>query len=150
MAHRSTLLAIDDTPHSIALGLAIGIFFGFVPLFGMKTLLSIGVAWLCKSNKIAAAISVTLHDLLLPFMPAIYFWEYRAGMWALSRPRHSSMSFHHLPVRELMNWTTFLTVGQPLLVGSVLLALPAAFVFYFFAKGLIKRTRMAKAMIPVS
>ncbi|MEP6822077.1 MAG: DUF2062 domain-containing protein [Chthoniobacterales bacterium] len=149
-AHRSTLLALDDTPHAIALGLAIGIFFGFTPLLGLKTLLSIGVAWLFKSNKIAAAISVTLHDLLLPFMPAIYFWEYRAGMWALARPRHSSMSFRHLPVHDLMEWTTFFTVGQPLLVGSLLLALPAAVVFYFFAKGLITRTRAARANTAVS
>lgn len=118
-AHRSTLLALDDTPHSIALGLAIGIFFGFTPLLGLKTLLSIGVAWLFKSNKIAAAISVTLHDLLLPLMPAIYFWEYRAGIWALNRPPHSSMSFRNLPVRDWMEWTTFFTVGQPLLVGSL-------------------------------
>src|SRR5437660_1145134 len=77
------LLAIEDTPHSIALGMAIGIFFGFTPLLSMKTLLSIGVAWLCKSNKIAAAISVTLHDVLLPLMPAIYWWEYKTGFWAL-------------------------------------------------------------------
>ena len=70
------LVTIEDTPHSIALGVAIGIFFGFTPLWSLKTLLSIAVAWLFKSNKIAAAISVQLHDLILPFMPAIYLWEY--------------------------------------------------------------------------
>src|SRR4029453_9348134 len=52
------LVTIEDTPHSIALGVAIGIFFGFTPLWSLKTLLSIAVAWLFKSNKIAAAISV--------------------------------------------------------------------------------------------
>ncbi len=69
------LVTIEDTPHSIALGVAIGIFFGFTPLWSLKTLLSIAVAWVCKSNKIAAAISVQLHDLILPFMPAIYLWD---------------------------------------------------------------------------
>ena len=77
------LVTIEDTPHSIALGVAIGIFFGFTPLWSLKTLLSIAVAWLCKSNKIAAAISVQLHDLILPFMPAIYLWEYKIGYWSL-------------------------------------------------------------------
>src|SRR5438876_1216399 len=38
-----TLMAIADTPHSIALGSAIGIFFGFTPLYPLKTLLSIAV-----------------------------------------------------------------------------------------------------------
>jgi uncharacterized protein (DUF2062 family) len=32
-AHHMTLMAIADTPHSIALGSAIGIFFGFTPLY---------------------------------------------------------------------------------------------------------------------
>src|SRR4249919_3066379 len=77
------LVTIEDTPHSIALGVAIGIFFGFTPLWSLKTLLSILVAWLFKSNKIAAAISVQLHDLILPFMPAIYLWEYKFGYWAI-------------------------------------------------------------------
>src|SRR5437764_14221448 len=79
-AHHMTLMALPDTPHSIALGSAIGIFFGFTPLLSMKTLLSIAVAWLCKCNKIAAAIAVTLHDVILPIMPAIYFWQYKIGM----------------------------------------------------------------------
>ncbi len=140
-AHHLKLVAIDDTPHSIALGLAIGIFFGFTPLLSMKTLLSIGVAWLCKGNKIAAAISVTLHDVILPFMPAIYFWEYRVGMWVLQRHDHPHSSLHHLPLRDLMKWTTFFTVGQPLLVGSIFLGLPSALGVYFLMRGLISRTR---------
>ena len=32
-AHHVTLMTIADTPHSIALGSAIGIFFGFTPLY---------------------------------------------------------------------------------------------------------------------
>jgi hypothetical protein len=31
-----TLMTIADTPHSIALGSAIGIFFGFTPLYPLK------------------------------------------------------------------------------------------------------------------
>ena len=71
-----TLMTIADTPHSIALGSAIGIFFGFTPLYPLKTLLSIGTAWVCRCNKIAAAIAVTLHDVLIWGMPAIYLAEY--------------------------------------------------------------------------
>ncbi|MGZ5023286.1 MAG: DUF2062 domain-containing protein, partial [Chthoniobacterales bacterium] len=44
-AHHGRLIQINDTPHSVALGSAIGMFFGFTPLFGLKTLLSILVAW---------------------------------------------------------------------------------------------------------
>src|SRR5437899_11288028 len=88
--HHMTLMAIGDTPHSIALGSAIGIFFGFTPLYSLKTLLSIAVAWICRCNKIAAAIAVTLHDVLIFAMPALYFAEYQAGCLILQRapPRH--------------------------------------------------------------
>ena len=68
-------------------------FFGFTPLMGLKLLLSIAVAWLLRSNKIAAAIAVTLHDLILPFSPAIYLWEYKMGMWVLhGRFRNTAVS----------------------------------------------------------
>ena len=39
--HSLKLLAIRDTPEAIAGGVAIGIFFGFTPLFGLKTALTI-------------------------------------------------------------------------------------------------------------
>ena len=139
--HHVRLIAIQDTPHSIALGSAIGIFFGFTPLLGMKTLLSIVVAWICRCNKIAAAIAVTLHDIILPFMPAIYFWEYKVGMFVLREhavPRHA---FRHVSLREYTQWTTFFTVGQPLLVGSLFLAFPCAIVVYFSMRMLVSRSR---------
>src|SRR4051812_16847720 len=85
--HHMTLMAIADSPHSIALGSAIGIFFGFTPLYSLKTLLSITTAWLFRCNKIAAVIAVTLHDVLFFAMPAIYFAEYKLGCWVLGRPR---------------------------------------------------------------
>src|SRR5437879_3168624 len=84
--HSLKLLAIRDTPNAIAGGVAIGIFFGFTPLVGLKTLLSIFFAWLTRCNIIAAAIAVTLHDVALPFMPVLFRWEYRIGYWLLSDP----------------------------------------------------------------
>jgi uncharacterized protein (DUF2062 family) len=138
-AHHLTLMTLPDTPHSIALGSAIGMFFGFTPLFGLKTLLSIVGAWLCKGNKIAAVITVTLHDLLLPFVPAIFLWQYRMGMWALYGRVPLHPGFRHVELRDYMEWTTFLTVGRPLLVGSLFLALPAAVVVYFGLRGVLIR-----------
>jgi uncharacterized protein len=140
-AHHLTLMTLPDTPHSIALGSAIGMFFGFTPLFGLKTLLSIVGAWLCKGNKIAAVITVTLHDLLLPFVPAIFLWQYKMGMWALYGRVPQRPGFRHVALRDYMEWTTFLTVGRPLLVGSLFLALPAAAVVYFGLRAVLIRAR---------
>jgi uncharacterized protein (DUF2062 family) len=140
-AHHLTLMTLPDTPHSIALGSAIGMFFGFTPLFGLKTLLSIVGTWLCKGNKTAAFITVTLHDLLLPFVPAMFFWQYKVGMWALYGRVPQRPGFRHVELGNYMEWTTFLTVGRPLLVGSLFLARPAAVVVYFGLRGVLIRSR---------
>ena len=100
-AHHMTLMAIADTPHSIALGSAIGIFFGFTPLYPLKTLLSIAVAWVFRCNKIAAAIAVTLHDVLIWAMPAIYVAEYHLGCWSLHRPVAQRVHFRQFRLQRL-------------------------------------------------
>ncbi len=138
------LMTIEDTPHSIALGLAIGVFFGFTPLLSLKTLLSIGVAWLLGSNKIAAAVSVQLHDLLLPFMPAIYLWEYKLGYWAIHGTFPRRVGFHPLAVLDYIHWKTLLLVG-PTFVGSLIVGLPSAAVVYIVFRGLITARRARRA-----
>ena len=138
------IVTIEDTPHSIALGVAIGIFFGFTPLWSLKTLLSIGVAWLCKSNKIAAAISVQLHDLILPFMPAIYLWEYKFGFWALNGHLPEHFNLRTLSLRDYIQWETFFTVGRPLLIGSLVFGLPSAAMVYFICRGLVTTHRSSR------
>lgn len=143
--HSLKLLSIRDTPEAIAGGVAIGIFFGFSPLFGLKTACAIAVAWLTRSNVIAAVVAVALHDIVLPFMPAIYFTEYDIGYWLLSSP-------HHLPsVRKLhweehpwRDWRTFFTVGKPLLLGSLIFGTPWSFASYFITRTLVARHQRKK------
>ena len=139
--HSLKLLAIRDTPTAIAGGVAIGVFFGFTPLFGLKMLLSLLVAWLFRCNLLAAAISVTLHDLVLPFMPFIFRIEYDVGYWLLSDPHHLPTSLRHLHwnAQSWRNWTTFVTVGVPLLAGSVVCAMPVAVISYFVAQFYVAR-----------
>ena len=120
-------------------------FFGFTPLFGLKTLLSLAFAWLLKGNKIAAFISVTLHDIILPFWPAIALWEYRMGMWVLHGRVPERSGLRRLARIDYMEWTTFLTVGHPLLVGSLFLAFPAALIVYFGMRGVLIRSHAQMA-----
>lgn len=138
------LMTIEDTPHSIAMGLAIGVFFGFTPLLSLKTLLSIGVAWLLGSNKVAAAVSVQLHDLLLPFMPAIYLWEYKLGYWSMHGQLPRRVDFHRLAVLDYVHWKTLLLVG-PTFVGSLIVGIPSAMVVYFISRTLVTRHRAKRA-----
>lgn len=147
VAHHMTLLAIADTPHSIALGSAIGVFFGFTPLWSIKTLLSIGVAWVCRCNKIAAAIAVTLHDVLIFVMPAIYFAEYKVGCWILRRPVPLHRLRFHFGLHDYLNTGLFLRLVWPAFVGSLFFALPSAIIVYFGMRLLISRARTLRETV---
>ena len=131
------LLDLQDTPRALAGGVAIGIFFGFTPLFGLKTLLCLGTATVLRFNPLAAVIAVCLHDVLTPLWPILLRLEYDIGHWLLSHPhtlpeKFSTSSLHPT---ALLHWTFFFDVGLPMLVGSLVFAIPAAIASYgiFFA-----------------
>jgi uncharacterized protein len=135
-----TLIAIADTPHSIALGSAIGIFFGFTPLYSLKTLLSIAFAWICRSNKVAAAITANLHDMFFLAMPAVYFFEYKIGCWILRRPP-TQKAFHHFVIGDYFHWHFLVRVVWPALIGSLALGIPSALATYLVMRLLVRRAR---------
>lgn len=139
--HHMTLMAINDTPHSIAFASAIGIFFGFTPLYSLKTLLSIAFAWVFRCNKLAAAIAVTLHDVLIFAMPAIYWAEYRLGYWTLHGRMPQRVRFAHFGIRDYMDWHLFVRIIWPAFVGSIIIGLPIAVAVYAIMRLLIRRSR---------
>jgi uncharacterized protein (DUF2062 family) len=150
-AHHMTLMTIADTPHSIALGSAIGIFFGFTPLYPLKTLLSIAVAWICRCNKIAAAIAVTLHDVVIWAMPALYVAEYHFGCWILNRPPAHRVHFREFRLQDYVHWHVFSRVVWPTFwpafVGSLFVAIPSAVIIYVLMRLLISRARTPQKTI---
>ena len=141
--HSLKLLAIRDTPGAIAGGVAIGMFFGVSPLFGLKTAGAIFFAWLTGSNILAAVIAGTMHDLFFPFMPILYRWEYDLGYWLLSQPHEWPPPMHkiHWEGFSWRMWTTFFfgDVGKRLLVGGTVCATPFAIVSFFLTERLVRR-----------
>jgi len=141
------LSELRDRPHAVALGIAIGTFFGFVPLFGFKTLLAIGVAKLSRGNMIAAAVAVTLHDVILPLAPMILRWEYQLGYWLLSHPHHlpPGLGATHQGPSMWFHWDTLFSVGLPLMLGSVIVAVPIAVASYYLSLRLLERAAARRA-----
>lgn len=138
---REKLLDLRDAPHALAGGVAIGMFIGFTPLFGLKTLLCLALAWLLRCNPIAAVIAVSLHDVVTPIWPVLLELEFKIGWEVLTilhdaPPAPPSMHFH---IRDVMQWTTFLGVGLPMLVGSMFLSAPAAFIAYWLTLPVFRR-----------
>jgi uncharacterized protein (TIGR03546 family) len=150
--HSLKLLAIRDTPEAIAGGIAIGMFFGFTPLFGLKTILAILFAWLTRSNIIAAVLAGTLHDLILPIMPFIFIWEYKIGFWVLNQEwPHGVHRLRLAMPHTWREWVHLLTtgVGKPMLLGSMAIASPLAGICFFVAKALVTNYRKKHPHPPV-
>jgi uncharacterized protein (DUF2062 family) len=137
------LVTIEDSPESIARGIGIGVFLGFTPLYGLKTLLGLLLAVLFRGNKIAAVIGVNLHDVVLPLVPVVLGMEYDLGFWLLSRPHHlpASLDLIHLRPHEWLRWTTFFNVGMPILLGSLMMGIPFGCAAYFVTRRVLPRAR---------
>ncbi|MGA2656019.1 MAG: DUF2062 domain-containing protein [Verrucomicrobiota bacterium] len=142
--HSLKLLAIRDTPQAIAGGVAIGVFFGFMPLFGLKTLLAIFFAWLTGTNILAAVLAGTAHDIIFPFMPVIYLWEYDLGYWILNGHWPASVVRHVLTPANWRSWARFVTIGKPMLLGAAVCGAPLAVVAFFATRRVVARHQRKK------
>jgi uncharacterized protein (DUF2062 family) len=147
------LLELRDTPHAIAGGVAIGVFFGFMPLLGVKTLLSLCTAWLTRCSKISAVIAVSLHDVVLPAMPFLLWVQYEIGFWILSNPHRlpPKMSPHEVKIHSFFHWETYVRLlkwlcsyngGLPVLIGAILMAIPAALIAYTITYSIMRKRNL--------
>lgn len=123
------ILMLNDSPHSIALGTAIGVFIALTPTVGIQMLLVLLVGLLTRPlfrfNQVAGLIAVYLSNPLT--MIPIYWFNYRIGTLfsqeTVTRPEFIRM----LRYDGFSEWWAtisglFVTVGTPLVVGSLVVA----------------------------
>ncbi len=117
-------LRLRGTPDEIAKGLALGIFIGMTPTFGMQMLIAVVFAFLLKENKLAAALGVWITNPLTA--PFIYALEYESGRLLLRMPRlHLPHEFSLSAVQNL--GYDFMV---PLWAGSLIYGVVCAFLTY--------------------
>lgn len=123
------ILRLHDTPHSIALGTAVGVFVGLTPTFGIQMLLVLAIAFLARPffrfNRFAALVAVYISN---PFtMVPVYWFNYQVGTVFT----HTKITwtefvrlFHYSGYTEWWSTITnvFHTLGTPLILGSFLVA----------------------------
>lgn len=134
------LLDAKDAPHSIAGGTAFGVFFGFIPIFGLKTLAAMGGAYITRCSLIASVIGVSLHDVLLPIWPLILRYQFQVGFWILSNPHHlpPKLSKSDFKFSEILQWQSFIDIGLPLMLGGIVFAIPASLITYGMILSIVK------------
>lgn len=75
------ILAINDTPESLARGTALGMFIAMTPTVGIQMILVLIINTLCRANRVAGLIMVYVSNPLT--MIPIYWLSYVAGAWAM-------------------------------------------------------------------
>ncbi len=131
------ILMLDDTPHSIALGTAIGVFIAFTPTVGIQMILVMLVALITRPlfrfNTMAGLISVYITNPLT--LVPIYWLCYRVGTWYIPADVSHEEFSNIMQYDGLRQWwhtvsQMFVEIGLPLLVGSLIVASCSAALAY--------------------
>lgn len=124
--------------HEIALGAAIGAFWGVFPTFGLSTILSLLLYKFFRFNIVAAISGAFISNpLTSPFLLMI---SYKVG----SNFILSNIQFN------LDNWYKNLSqIGYVLIIGSTIVSSATALFVYFIIKYAVRRRRNLKANNPI-
>lgn len=150
-----------DTPHAIALGMAIGLFIGLTPTVGIQMALVLGVAWICRPffrfNRVAALMAVYVSNPLT--MVPLYFAQYQLGRLFVAGDVTRSRLEQILHCEASADcWQVLSTlcvdVGAPLLVGTLIMSVAGGLAAYpltlVFVTWYQKRRRATSAAASVS
>ncbi|SDN97636.1 hypothetical protein SAMN04488516_11412 [Desulfonauticus submarinus] len=132
------ILRLKSSPESIALGLALGVLVGFWPIIPFQTVVAVALAFLFRSNKIAAALGTWVSNPLN--VPFLYYLFYIIGKYFW--PVNAKIDFSHLAMKELINtgWDVFMAMC----IGGTILGIPASILTYFIFLKLLKAYRQRK------
>ncbi len=138
--HYYKIMRIDDPPYKIARGVAIGVFMGIFPTFGLGIVFAIAAAYVLKANRAAAVIgSFIMNPLTTPFFWAISSAVGAVILWEDKEVVMASVKNHHL--LNGMGWAFLVYLVGALVVSTIFAALS-----YFLTRKWIIEHRRHKAM----
>ncbi|TPI80016.1 DUF2062 domain-containing protein [Mesorhizobium sp. B2-8-9] len=124
------ILRLKATPHSVAAGVAAGVFASFFPL-GFHFIVAAVLCWIIAGNLVAAALGAVFFGNPLTF-PLLWGASWETGKLLLHEhlpkhgpPEHLGEMMHKLSFAKL--WHPIL---EPMLIGAVPLGLVFGLVFY--------------------
>lgn len=130
------VIHVDDTPHRIALGIAIGIFICWTPSMPFQMILTVALSTLLRANKFVGLPFVWISNPLTIF--PVYWPSYKLGRWitgsdtsgfgGLAKAFSFSASFVE---RVQAWWTAVWQIFWELWVGSLVIGTILAVITYF-------------------
>lgn len=149
------ILQLDDTPESIARGVALGVFVSMTPFVGMQMVIVAALNTLLKANRIAG-LTMTYIANPLTFIP-IYWADYQVGRVLLGQksiPKERFETIFELRGSNLIarSLSFFENLGEfswelagPLILGSLIVGLVCALPSYPVTLWISRRHRARKA-----
>ncbi len=130
------VLSLDDTPHRIALGVAVGIFITWTPTIGLQMVLTVAMATLLGANKLVGVPFVWISNPATLF--PIYAPNYWVGCKILSKKADAwrtigaAVSFDGTWWERFTHWFTETSaIFWELWVGSLVMAIVLGMLTYF-------------------
>ncbi len=134
------LVMLNSSPERIAFGVAVGVFIGVTPLYGMHTLLALFAAMLIpRTNKIAILAGTNIT--IAPLAPFVSWAGYTLGCFILRNPQYPPLNWEMIKALRVDS-VTFLY--YPLFLGSLALGLVLAVIFFFIVLFFIRAVRRRK------
>ncbi len=127
------VLRLSGSPHTVAAGVAAGVFASFTPFVGLHFIISFIVAFAIGGNLIAAAMGTFVGNPLT--FPLIWASTYTIGNHILGQSDALALEELHRHLAE-RSFDALVPIIGPMLVGAIPLGIPVALVFYvlsFFA-----------------
>lgn len=132
-------LRLRGSPQELSRGIASGVFAGCFPLFGLQTIIGVGVATVFRGNKILAAASTWISN-PFTYLP-IFAFNYQVGEWLLGKG--TLQNFDSLD--SLKSWMAMGTdVTTRLMLGSTVVGIVVGIVSYYLGIRLINRIRQRR------
>ncbi|MBN1354917.1 DUF2062 domain-containing protein [bacterium] len=131
------ILCLDGDEDALSLGFALGVVISITPVFGLHTLLALGFACLFRLNAIVMIAGSWVNMPLTA--PLIYGMCFYLGGWVLGDPPHQLSGFV-----EILSWNTFGRVMVRLVIGWLIVAVPAGLTSFFGLRACINLYRSRK------
>ena len=127
-------LRLRGKPKTLSRGLAVGVFAGFFPFFGLQTFIGIFLATLFRGSKVAAVAGTWISN-PLTYLP-IYLFNYKVGKFLL---RIESQPINQLDLESFSKLKELgSTVAATFIFGCFVVGLIAGLIAYISSLYLLK------------
>ena len=139
-----SILLLQDTPHSIALGTAIGLFIAWTPTVGIHMILVVAICLVLRANKTASLVAVYVSNPLT--MLPMYWIDYLLGALVLDKrftydDMRQLLDFHGWNGFKHALWTLCVELAGPMWLGGLVLAMASAVPGYYLTRWGVVRFR---------